>query len=102
MLGYTLLAYLNLKFNLEKGALVGQSARPRTQICFERGTPAPGKWSDLGTRQTGGRISLPKVSAGKTVSYASYCDEEGTWLPAASVDPGTGARQTKDKRKREK
>ena len=101
MLGYTLLAYLNLRFNLEKGAVAGQASRPRAQICFERGTPTPGKWSDLGLRPTGGRVALParaaKAPAGKTVSYPSYCDEEGTWLAAASADAGTGTRQGKEK-----
>jgi hypothetical protein len=103
MLGYTLLAYLNLRFNLERGAIVGQSTRPRVQICFERGTPVPGKWSDLGTRWAGGRISLPvraaKAPAGKTASYPSYCDEEGTWLPATTADTDKDSEKGKGKSK---
>jgi len=87
MLGYTLLAYLDLRFNLEKGALAGQTRRPRTQICFERGTPAPGKWSDLGLRPTGGKIALP--AKGKGGAPASYCDEEGTWFAGTPSETGT-------------
>jgi hypothetical protein len=86
MLGYTLLAYLNLRFNLEKGAITGQSSRPRAQICFERGGRAPGKWSDLGLVRTGGKVAIParaKAAPGRAGSYPSYCDEEGTWLPGA-------------------
>jgi hypothetical protein len=94
MLGYTLLAYLNLRFNLEKGAIAGQGiTRPRAQVCFERGTPAPGKWSEFGVKPTGGKIALPaSARAGKAGSYPSYCDEEGTWLPATSADFGPGMR----------
>jgi len=98
MLGYTLLAYLDLRFNLEKGAVTGQTRRPRTQICFERGSQAPGRWSDLGLRPTGGKIALP-VRGGKVAAYPSYCDEEGTWFagtpgaetPVKGKSPGTGA-----------
>jgi hypothetical protein len=85
MLGYTLLAYLDLRFNLEKGALAGQSRRPRTQICFERGTSVPGKWSDLGLRPTGGRIALPARGA---KAAPSYCDEEGTWFAGTPDEAG--------------
>jgi hypothetical protein len=92
MLGYTLLAYLGLSFNLEKGALAGQMKRPRTQICFDRGYPAPGRWSDLGLRPTGGRIALP-ARGGK--GAASYCDEEGTWFEGAPSE--TGAAKGKGK-----
>jgi hypothetical protein len=95
MLAYTLLAYLDLRFNIEKGALTGQSRRPRTQICFERGSPAPGRWTDLQLRPTGGKIALPAKGAKAT---ASYCDEDGTWFAGTPGDtatkgkgPGTGA-----------
>ena len=95
MLAYTLLAYLDLRFNIEKGALTGQSKRPRTQICFERGSPAPGRWTDLQLRPTGGKIALPAKGAKAT---ASYCDEDGTWFAGTPGDtatkgkgPGTGA-----------
>ena len=95
MLAYTLLAYLDLRFNIEKGALTGQSKRPRTQICFERGSPVPGRWTDLQLRPTGGKIALPAKGAKAT---ASYCDEDGTWFAGTPGDtatkvkgPGTGA-----------
>ena len=39
MLGYTLLAYLNLRFNLEKGAVIGQSTRPRAQNLLRTWNP---------------------------------------------------------------
>jgi hypothetical protein len=93
MLGYTLLAYLNLRFNLEKGAITGQSSRPRAQICFERGGRVPGKWSDLGLVRTGGKIAIParaRAPDGQAVSRPSYCDEEGTWLPATSAEEDFG------------
>ncbi len=98
MLGYTLLAYLDLRFNLEKGALAGQARRPRTQICFERGTPVPGRWSDLGLKPSGGRIALPVKGAKARAGYPSYCDEDGTWFNGSPADtagkgkgPDTGA-----------
>ena len=89
MLGYTLLAYLDLRFNLEKGALAGQTRRPRTQICFERGTSVPGKWSDLGLRPTGGRIALPARGGKGPAAAPSYCDEEGTWFAGTPAETGT-------------
>jgi hypothetical protein len=92
MLGYTLLAYLDLRFNLEKGALAGQAKRPRTQICFERGAPMPGKWSDFGFRPTGGRIALPAKGAKARTALPSYCDEDATWL-AATDGPIKGKAQ---------
>jgi hypothetical protein len=94
MLAYTLLAYLDLRFNIEKGALAGQVKRPRTQICFERGSALPGRWSDLGLRPTGGRIALP--ARGSKARAASYCDEDATWIgpmdsPTKGKGPDTGA-----------
>ncbi|MBO0764846.1 MAG: hypothetical protein J2P50_09705 [Hyphomicrobiaceae bacterium] len=86
MVAYALLAYLNLQFNLEKGALPGRTKKPRTQICFDRERPPSGKWRDLGLTPTGGRIALP-VRKGKGVPD-SFCDQPGTWLPAESVDSG--------------
>jgi hypothetical protein len=96
MLGYTLLAYLNLRFNLEKGAITGQSSRPRAQICFERGGRAPGKWSDLGLVRTGGKIALP-ARAKAAGSYPSYCDEDGTWLPGVVDETDYGPSKDKSR-----
>src|SRR5262249_35294029 len=94
MVGYALLAYLNLQFNVEKGSLPGQFKKPRTQICFERDRSPTGRWRDIGFSQTGGRIALPARKGGGVPD--SYCDQPGTWLPpeglegASSTGRGTG------------
>jgi hypothetical protein len=84
MVAYTLLAYLNLQVNLEKGGLPGQARKPRTQLCFGRETPPPVRWGDLGLKPTGGRIALP-ARKGKA---ASFCDEEDTWLSGSGEGGG--------------
>jgi hypothetical protein len=103
MLAYTLLAYSNLRFNFEKGSVHGQSGRPRAQICFLRGNSVPGKWSDLGLKPTGDRIAVP--ARPKAGAHPSYCDQEGTWLPASRTEdddsssrPGREKPQGRDKK----
>jgi hypothetical protein len=102
MLGYTLLAYLNLQFNLERAAVHGQAARPRAQICFRRGSAAYGKWSDFGLKPTGQKIALPRArpAAGRAAPYPSYCDEEATWLPASRAEADDGDSRQKPGREK--
>jgi hypothetical protein len=91
MVAYSLLAYLNLQFNVENGSLPGQRRKPSTQICFDRENAYPGKWSELGYAPTGGRIALPAL---RGHAPDSYCDQAGTWLVTEDLDGSTGDRSS--------
>jgi hypothetical protein len=96
------LAHLDLRFNVEKGALPGQTKTPRTQICFDQRNQNIFKniyraesWEKL-ARGNGiqgartGKLVVPTVKADKgkpPPNKASYCHEQGTWL---SSEKGEG------------
>ncbi len=95
------LAYTGLLFNAERGALVGQAKKPRTQICFHseyyqtNNKYFPHSWHEILTSggqenlAPKGKIVLPTGANAKTPITASFCHEEGTWLPAPSSDSAT-------------